>query len=176
MPDDKNQPLRRMEKDGAAQNIENIEKERIEQTPGLTRPETLIESAPEHREKENTAEAIEDKGQEGEPGVSLVVAGRRDSQSLVREKAIEKILEKDLAGLYVSLPPQKQREFKMAGEATARKISELITKTKFKVGKVIDLIKKWLSLLPGVNKFFLEQEAKLKADEIMKMERTKTIE
>jgi len=31
------------------------------------------------------------------------------------------------------------------------------------------LIKKWLLLIPGVNKYFLEQEAKIKADEIVKM-------
>jgi len=27
----------------------------------------------------------------------------------------------------------------------------------------------WLKLIPGVNKFFLEQEAKIKTDEVLKL-------
>jgi hypothetical protein len=38
---------------------------------------------------------------------------------------------------------------------------------KFKVKAIVDLIKKWLAIIPGVNKFFLEQEAKIKTDQII---------
>ena len=33
--------------------------------------------------------------------------------------------------------------------------------------KILKLIRSWLKLIPGVNKFFLEQEAKIKTDKIV---------
>lgn len=85
------------------------------------------------------------------------------------EKQIEKVLENDLAEIYMNLSPDKQREFKIKGEETARQINALLQKTKVKAKEILDLIKKWLSVIPGVNKFFLEQEAKIKADEIIRL-------
>jgi hypothetical protein len=41
--------------------------------------------------------------------------------------------------------------------------------TKIKVNKIIDLIRRWLKLIPGINKFFLEQEVKIKADKIIRL-------
>lgn len=89
------------------------------------------------------------------------------------EKQIEKVLESDLAEIYMNLSPDKQREFKIKGEEAARQINALLQKTKVKAKEILDLIKKWLSIIPGVNKFFLEQEAKIKADEIMKLKNIK---
>lgn len=86
-----------------------------------------------------------------------------------RTQKIEKILEKDLQEAFSSLEPEKQKEFAKKGEETAEKINELLNKGKVKTRKIIDLIKKWLSYLPGVNKFFLEKEAKKKAEEIIKL-------
>lgn len=85
-----------------------------------------------------------------------------------RRKKIEKILEKDLEDIYTKMSPEKQMEFAQAGEETSRKINELLGQGRVRVKKIIDLIRKWLSLIPGVNKFFLEQEAKIKTDEIIK--------
>jgi len=86
-----------------------------------------------------------------------------------RQKQVESILAEDLAEIYLSLAPQKRQEFKIKGEQTANKISQLLTKAKINIGEIIKLIKKWLMLIPGVNKYFLEQEAKIKADEIVKL-------
>ncbi|MDO8593098.1 MAG: hypothetical protein Q7R92_05035 [bacterium] len=86
-----------------------------------------------------------------------------------RQKQIENVLAKDLAEVYLSLPPEKQREFKRAGEETAGKINQLLARAKVKIGEIVKLIVKWLALIPGVNKYFLEQSAKIKADEIVKM-------
>jgi hypothetical protein len=84
-----------------------------------------------------------------------------------RQKQIENVLARGLREIYLNLTPEKQQAFKLVGEETARKINQLLAKTKVKIGAIIKLIKKWLSLIPGVNKYFLEQEAKIKADEIM---------
>ena len=86
-----------------------------------------------------------------------------------REKQIENFLAKDLEEIYLGLPLDKQAEFRKTGEATAKKIEKLLEKTKISIGKIVNLIRKWLSMIPGVNKFFLEQEAKIKADEIIKL-------
>lgn len=86
-----------------------------------------------------------------------------------QQKKIESVLASGLEDIYVSLAPEKQKEFRRVGEETAGKINKLLAKAKINIGEIIRLIKKWLSLIPGVNKYFLEQEAKIKAEEIIKM-------
>lgn len=86
-----------------------------------------------------------------------------------RQKQVENILAEDLTDLYLGLTPQKRQEFKKVGEETAGKISRLLAKAKINIGEIIKLIKKWLYLIPGINKYFLEQEAKIKADELIKL-------
>lgn len=87
-------------------------------------------------------------------------------------KAIERILEEDLIPLYRELTPEQKIIFRTQGELTASKIEALLRETKVRVGEIIKLIMLWLSFLPGVNKFFIEQEAKLKADKILFLRRT----
>ncbi len=86
-----------------------------------------------------------------------------------REEAIDKILADGLGDIFLKMSPDKQKEFQVKGEETVKKISLLLNEAKVSVGKIIELIKKWLKLIPGVNKFFLEQETKLKVDKIIKM-------
>lgn len=80
---------------------------------------------------------------------------------------VEKIMEQGLTDAYKTLPPVKQQEFKIAGERTAYAIRQLLTKTHVKIKKIFKLLFAWLRLLPGVNRYFLEQEAKIKADKIL---------
>lgn len=80
---------------------------------------------------------------------------------------IEKIMEEDLQDAYQRLSPVARVEFKLKGERTAAKIRELMSSTRAKVKKILRLIYEWLKMLPGVNRFFLEQEAKIKTDKII---------
>ena len=82
---------------------------------------------------------------------------------------IENILEENLKEVYASLPADIKPKFKAKGEETATKIRELMEKTKVKARKILKLIKAWLKLIPGVNKFFLEQEAAIKTQKLMAM-------
>lgn len=112
--------------------------------------------------------------EEREGAGSREVAGIPASQSAVyateeREKEVEEVLSNNLEDIYLNMPPDKQKEFKAEGEKTAQEINTLLSKTKVKVKKIVALIKRWLSVIPGVNKFFLEQESKIKTDEIMKL-------
>lgn len=82
-------------------------------------------------------------------------------------RQVESILEDGLADVYFTLPLAKQKVFKAEGEKTARAIIKILGRSKIKVKKIINLIVSWLKIIPGINRFFLEQEAKIKADRIL---------
>ena len=65
------------------------------------------------------------------------------------------------------MPPQTQEAFRAKGEETASKIRQLLTAAHVNIKKILFLICDWLKMIPGVNIFFLEQEAKIKADKII---------
>ncbi len=87
-------------------------------------------------------------------------------ETLIR---VEKIMEKDLGSFYTTMPPAAQTLFKKKGEEAANEISAMVRNFKVKAGKVLKLIRDWLHTIPGVNRYFLEQEAKIKTDNIMEM-------
>lgn len=82
---------------------------------------------------------------------------------------VEKIMEQGLEEAYKELTPIQQQEFKIKGEETAFKIRQMLKSAHVKVKKIFQLLVGWLKMLPGVNRFFLEQEAKIKADKIMSL-------
>lgn len=127
------------------------------------------------KKSENTTNQLEKSLTENQPGISLDeqgvgVPGINTNQSPLHQ-AVEAILEEDLEDLYFSLDPQTQVRFKKQGEITANKIIELISSTKATFQKVFKLIMQWLRVIPRVNKYFLEQEAKIKADRILAIEK-----
>lgn len=87
---------------------------------------------------------------------------------------IEKIMEEGLGEAYAKLSPISQQEFKIKGEETAAKINELMKSARVKIRKVLKLILEWLKFLPGVNRYFLEQEAKIKTDKILALKDKQT--
>lgn len=108
------------------------------------------------------------KMSEGEPG-NIVSLSQQRKANAQRAKEIEKILEKDLDDIYLAMPQAKRLEFKNAGEKAIAQVNGLIEAGKLTMKKLVDLIRSWLAIIPGVNKFFLEQETKIKADKIMKI-------
>ena len=99
---------------------------------------------------------------------NLEFSGENFSQQQYR--AIERVLEEDLGSLYAQMSPQQQQKFKAKGEEVTLTIFKMVyQETKVKVKKIIILIRKWLKLIPGINKYFLEQEAKIKADRIVEI-------
>lgn len=91
-------------------------------------------------------------------------------EAYVKYKQIEKVLEEDLGEIYNNLTPREQKAFKVKGEETARSIFQLVYhQTRIRVKKIVKLIRNWLKAVPGINKFFLEQEAKIKADRIVSL-------
>ena len=145
-----------------------IKPELIEETNKASGPES--EKGPDLNaaEKENNEKILA-------PEKKVIEAAGLSAQSSTaaiqkrREEAIDKILADGLGDIFLKMSPAKQKEFQTKGEETVKKISLLLNETKVSVGKIVELIKKWLKLIPGVNKFFLEQETKLKVDKIIKM-------
>jgi len=87
--------------------------------------------------------------------------------------AVEKILEEDLGTYFKTMPEDAQERFHKKGEEIAYQIADMVRSFKVKVRKVLALIHEWLMTIPGVNKFFLEQEAKIKTDRILGLQESR---
>jgi hypothetical protein len=82
---------------------------------------------------------------------------------------VERALEDGLGEIYKQLPPESQQEFRMVGEKTAHDLTALIRSAKFSIKKVLKLIFAWLKIIPGINQLFLKQEAKIRADRVLRI-------
>jgi hypothetical protein len=101
------------------------------------------------------------------PDVAPTVTNAPVSPSV--HQAIENILSEGLQLEYEQLDPATQEKFRTVGESTATQIESLLGATKIQIQKIIGLIMDWLKILPGVNTFFIQQEAKIKADKLLKL-------
>ncbi len=89
---------------------------------------------------------------------------------------IEDILADDMKELYLSLSPEKREQFKKQGEKTAAHIEVLLKSVKVKISEILHLIRTWLSILPGINTYFLEKEVKIKTEQILELKEELTKE
>jgi hypothetical protein len=170
MPDDNKKPNKievvNLRETGEGQ-IKKVEKA-FENSPVFEALKNLPEKPEINHEKLEISAGKEGAGGPEKNQVNIVQMGVASQEQKEREKAIEKVLEKDLEDIFIKMNNERRQEFALKGEETAKNINSLLEKGTATAAKIIDLIKKWLGLIPGVNKFFVEQEAKLKADEIMK--------
>ena len=96
--------------------------------------------------------------------VQRVIAAPKDR--MVQE--IESVLSEGLEELYKQLSPEERTKFKAKGEETARTLRDLLSQTKINAVKVLRAISDWLKVLSDrANKFYLEQEAKIKTDKLI---------
>lgn len=82
-------------------------------------------------------------------------------------KEVEEILSADLGDIYANLPDAKKAIFRQKGEEVAQTIRAMFLSGRVKVHAILEAIRNWLRLIPGINKFFLEQEAKIKTDRVL---------
>lgn len=132
-------------------------------------PESQIESVSDFEvvKKEQPRNTFE-----SQPAVQTATATQQVITQTEKDpviKDIENILSKGLEDDYKSLTPALKLKFKTEGEVAANKIKKLLEKSKVNFRKIVDVITKWLQIIPGVNKYFLIQEAKNKADRIIEM-------
>ena len=84
---------------------------------------------------------------------------------------VEKILEQGLGDFVAAMPEPARQRFEQKGTEVAGQIADMVRRFGVKIKKVLVLIRDWLLTIPGINKFFLEQEAKIKADRIVDLEK-----
>lgn len=82
---------------------------------------------------------------------------------------VERILEENLWDLYFALPAGSREKFKAEGEQAAAALRSAIEMKKTKPRVVLNAVNKWLKTIPKVNPYFLEQEAKIKTDQVMRL-------
>lgn len=104
------------------------------------------------------------------PPAPVVAAPPAKPEELTR---VENIMSEGLEKVFVEMAPEEQQKFKTKGEETAIKIWQVLQSAKIQVQKIIDLIRDWLKLVPGVNRYFLEQETKIKTDKIIELTKKK---
>ncbi len=85
------------------------------------------------------------------------------------QRSIESVLQDGLESIYRELNPVEQAQFRARGEAAASQISLLLQRVTVKVAEILKLIRQWLMTIPGINRYYLEQAAKIKADRILKL-------
>lgn len=135
---------------------------------GLERPETVVEQTPEAG-LQTSHQEVPPEPMPAMPAVSEMPVQRSVVLPPVKDPVladVENILSENLGEVYKELPENKRGAFKVKGEELAEKIRLMITSGKLKLGNVLKSIREWLRMIPGVNRFFLEQEAKIKADKI----------
>jgi len=162
-------------------NIENIEK-KAEIQPSIEQADLKVEKikAPEAGveakeggwpEKNQPAggeklpqgiEELNRKATVGAPGI--------DTTDSPLHQEVESILQDGLEDMYFSMSPEQQEKFKQKGEQAASQIVNLIQTAKVTFNKIFKLILSWLRFIPGINKYYLEQEAKIKADKILEID------
>ncbi len=154
--------LRENNQEELAQEVKRIDLPPLpEQLEKIEHPDPVLEN---HDNEDNS-------GAEQASPDSIVAIGQARQRRAVRYKEIENVLADGLDDLYLKMDQPSQERFKKAGEETGRAIDNLIASGRCTAKKVVEIIKKWLSLIPGINRFFLEQEAKIKTDKIMDLQR-----
>ena len=164
-----------------SEKFDKILQENIPETPKETAPKTEPEIAPAQEaevglgEKESSTPPAKEEGflEESISALKRTLKSTKKKPTQIPQfkdeitVKIEKMMEEDLSDVYQELTPLQQQEFKIKGEQTAYKIREIMKGAHVKAKTIFKLILEWLKMLPGINKFFLEQEAKIKTDKIL---------
>ncbi|MBU2542569.1 hypothetical protein KJ785_03350 [Patescibacteria group bacterium] len=174
LPEDEKQVVP-VEKTVATETTSEVSEQLKTELPTPT-PEGVIESIPE---KQNVPVEEENFLEESITTLKTKLRGTKVKKTTiprVRDEVtiqVEKIMEQDLVDAFRELTPIQKQEFKIKGEQVAFEIRDLLKKTHLKAKTIFKLIFEWLKMLPGINKFFLEQEAKIKTDKILALKNRK---
>jgi hypothetical protein len=84
---------------------------------------------------------------------------------------VDSILKEGLEEAVAAMPEDAKQRFWQKGKEIGALVADMVRHYKVEVKRVLHLLKEWLISIPGVNRFFLEQEAKIKTDRILDLER-----
>ncbi|HUT22070.1 MAG TPA: hypothetical protein VMX18_01525 [Candidatus Bipolaricaulota bacterium] len=149
--------------------LEKVSEEKAEQE--VKEQERLTHEKLAAAKKEFEASAKEDVRGALDLESASHLASQTAAPANIQLKSIQDVMQEDIYELYVQLSASEQKKFAAEGKITAGKIQILLNKVKVNVSKIIDLLRRWLSFLPGINKYFLEQETKIKLDKLLEMKK-----
>ncbi len=108
--------------------------------------------------------------EQAKPSVKI----EHSAQSETREektplrKQIESILaDNSITAIYKGLPAERQEIFQKTGEKLAEDIDHMMNANKMNEYKILAGIEKWLGIVPKVDKYYLQQEAKTMLDRVV---------
>lgn len=135
--------------------------------PEITRQEQtpLTEQQSQGQVVASTAKALSEPTESAPPVAAVPKSPLR--------KNIETILSDGLMNVYQTMSLKDQEHFRIKGEETATAIEMLITSLKATGKQLVQLLRAWLLLIPHVNKFFMEQETKIKIDHLLVLQEQK---
>jgi len=132
-----------------------------------------LEPRPEEVEKVEEKKVEEMKEEEKEAAPPPAAAAPAPAPVDTELKDIQNVMQENIIELYSQMPPAEQKKFKEEGVRTAQNIKTLLGQVKVNVKKIVELLRRWLSRLPGINKYFLEQESKIKLDKLLAIKKEK---
>jgi len=124
------------------------------------------------QESEDFAQDLHKKPSTSASAISSITDKAPASAGMVKSEfllQVENVLADGLGDVYAGMEQDLKIKFKNKGEEIAQKIEMIIAQGKARVKQILSWIREWLKMIPGVNKFFLEQEAKIKTDKILAM-------
>jgi hypothetical protein len=149
--------------------------ERLKPEDILPKEENLVEADEKAKERlpESKDEFLEKpleqapvtKVIEGQPTTAAALPPAAPKDEITVE--VEKILEDGLGEHFSKLKPEEQKIFKQKGEQTSKELAGMVRGLQVKMKRALQLVRDWLLCIPGINKFFLEQEAKIKVDRLV---------
>lgn len=150
---------------------ETTKKERLEPPPVEMAPPMEAERVPEKKVEVGAAPAPEEKAVTEMMPPKIPAAPPPPPPPPPRKdevlNKVETILSEDLVETYRDMPLDLQVKFKNEGERIAQVIWQMIKSAKVQAKKIFQMIINWLKMIPGVNRYFLEQESKIKTDRIL---------
>lgn len=174
MPEERKKTIPKKEKiadlEDLFEDVSPAQEGQTQESVATPEQEPQIESVPE---KQVIEKDFEDQPQDQ---VSQVAQQKAPQAEVTPERGIyydrvESILEEGLAEMYAGMPDNIKPAFKQRGEQTVTQIDTLLHSTKVKIKEIIQLILEWLRMIPGVNRFFIEKEASIKAKKIIKLKK-----
>lgn len=135
-----------------------------------------MEAAAQETEKDNFLETAQEAAPTSTVTPATQAAPAQEAAPPVEKdpvtQEVEKILEDGLGDYIPDMPDEAREKFIKKGGEVAGEVSGMVRSMNVKVKRVLDLIKDWLLTIPGVNRYFVEQEAKIKTDRIVDLVET----
>lgn len=133
-------------------------------------PSEQQQEQPRTQTKEVLTEKISVVGKIGKNAQDQGVSSPAPLPKTAVRLEIESVLSEHINAMISHMDVEAKTAFKLQANETASTIEKRVNTAKATAKKVIRLITTWLRLIPGVNEFYIEQEAKIKADKILELQ------